>query len=93
MSDPNPCERGECLRAPCDGTPRPTVGRIVHYYPTNAERDEEVPKGEPLAAIVVQVKPMTVLRVFAAFQGQEWDCTPEYADQPTPGHWSWPPRV
>lgn len=77
---------------------QPSVGRIVHYQPQDhlEERD-----GQPFAAIVTAVcsdDGQAVRLKILTPDGRE-DFIPEYgpiyvyAEVPTPGHWSWPPRV
>lgn len=69
---------------------RPTVGRIVHYYPV----DENVRMRNPRAAIITDTYAETTvdLTVFdhaVASFGVEWI---RYSETPKAGHWSWPPR-
>lgn len=68
--------------------PKPTVGRIVHYY--------DVGNPNPLAAIVTYVfknlpDDRCALQVFGADLGDVSGV--EFSETPQPGHWSWPPRA
>lgn len=72
--------------------PLPTVGRIVHYYPTVREPEDSF--GLPQAAIVTLVfAPDTVkLQLFRPFgEATRVQTNVPYSATPTPGHWSWPP--
>ncbi|MDP3768205.1 MAG: hypothetical protein Q8S13_09330 [Dehalococcoidia bacterium] len=72
---------------------KPTVGQIVHYY-----QDDRT----PLAAIITAVDPVNrvQLTVFwprdAPFPVRDHhgniSTRVPFAEAPTPGHWSWPPR-
>lgn len=74
----------------------PTVGRIVHYYPTT---DTMWPG--PLAALVTKVPPDETpkratairLRITAPDKADDIDVDAEYSSDPTPGCWTWPPRT
>lgn len=70
--------------------PRPTVGRIVHYY--SADTD-----GIPLAAIITNVSSSQAGLVgLVAFKGDEtiYDAAAVFNDEVAVGRsWSWPPRV
>lgn len=71
----------------------PSIGRIVHYHSYGTPGGEYLP--EPRAAIITAAAPdqlhvgLAVLNPTGLFFTQ----TVPYADAPTPGHWSWPPRV
>lgn len=76
-------------------TPAANVGRIVHYWPTQQGHHA------PWAAIITglwNIEERTVrLHIFAPYGCAE-DPIPEdgaypYAETPTAGHWSWPPRA
>lgn len=80
---------------------KPSIGRIVHYQSYGTPGGEHEP--ETLAAIVTKVKgcdpelgrdgcPHVSLRVFYD-NGDSNKPEVPYAEVPTPGHWSWPPRV
>ncbi|NKT17598.1 hypothetical protein GS909_07045 [Rhodococcus hoagii] len=75
----------------------PTIGRIVHFTESS---------GRTIAAIVTAVHPdhCVELTVFQPGTAPGWvtlgpkgtpDETPliPFAEQPTPGHWNWPPRA
>jgi hypothetical protein len=75
---------------------KPTIGRIVHFHHTD---------GRVLAAIVTAVYSDThvALTVFqpGAAPGYATEGTDPkspvaripHAEEPTPGHWTWPPRA
>jgi len=69
----------------------PSVGRIVHYQSHGSPGGEYQPK--PCAAIITEVLYENRVRlcVFST-QGLHFPEVP-YSKKPTPGHWSWPPRV
>jgi hypothetical protein len=63
----------------------PTVGRIVHYQATEGDR--------PCAALIVAVYPRGVnLEVFGPTGVNVHRQHVPFAEEPTPAHWSWPPR-
>ena len=69
---------------------KPTIGRIVHFYPT----DEAVRLRHPRAAIVTDTYgfsavDITVFDHAHTAYGVEWAA---YSDTPKAGHWTWPPR-
>lgn len=68
---------------------KPTVGRIVHYYSTEAD----IKDGEPIAALIVSTfgEGIVALTLFLP-NGLAWEEAP-FSEAPRPGHWSWPPRV
>ncbi|WP_306357439.1 MULTISPECIES: hypothetical protein [unclassified Nocardia] len=79
----------------------PTVGRIVHYQTYGTPGGEHPP--ETLAAIVTKAKgcdatlgrdgcPHVSLHVLYG-NGTSDKADVPYAEEPTPGHWSWPPRA
>jgi hypothetical protein len=75
----------------------PTVGRIVHMT-SRGSADGQFPPATR-AAIITEVLPagnaggprvnLCVLNPTGLF----FDLSVPYAEEPTPGHWSWPPRV
>ncbi|QJD50406.1 hypothetical protein SEA_CHRIS_3 [Mycobacterium phage Chris] len=72
----------------------PSVGRIVHFVPPNVEPADAA--AEVRAAIVTDVlSASTGLVGLAVFMPYGIAVPPEvaHADTPTPGCWSWPPRV
>lgn len=80
----------------------PTVGRLVHYHshgsPVRPDGTQKYTP-EPRAAIVTAVPDavfqgsMTVSLAILNPTGLFFDQAVPYSDGPTPGHWSWPPRV
>lgn len=68
----------------------PTVGRIVHYQRYGSPGGEH--KAEPSPAVVTKVLEDRKCALFVMNpNGCYFNETP-YAEKPTPGHWSWPPR-
>lgn len=67
---------------------KPSIGRIVHYH-----QDDAIHPG-PLAALVTGVSDHTTLhlRVFTS-NGDFVKTLVPSAQEPTPGHWNWPPRA
>lgn len=82
---------------------QPTIGRIVHYtshgspvLPDGTQKYKPLPR----AAIVTAVPEPTpdgapgVLSLCVLNPvGMFFDEAVPYAEEPRPGHWSWPPRV
>ena len=75
----------------------PSIGRIVHYHSYGTPGGEYLP--EPRAAIITQVcEPITTevdpvgLAVLNP-TGMFFNHYVPYAEKPTPGHWTWPPRT
>lgn len=79
-------------------TQTPSVGRIVHFQ-TYGTPGGEYPSA-PIAAIVTAVQDVApplengglCVDLFAMYPNGTSHKVP-FADQPTPGHWNWPPRV
>lgn len=80
----------------------PSIGRIVHYHSYGTPGGEYLP--EPRAAIITAVgKPTyfqyssvpTVVASLAVMNptGTFFNQDVPFAEEPTPGHWSWPPRA
>ena len=72
--------------------PAPSIGRIVHYQSYGTPGGEYLP--EPRAAVVTSVGVneqvgLAILNPTGLFFNES---VPP-ADEPTPGHWNWPPRV
>lgn len=78
----------------------PTIGRVVHYQSYGTPGGEY--QAEPRAALITAVKgcdpnhqpgcPHVSLAVLNP-TGLFFTANVPYAQTPTPGHWSWPPRV
>lgn len=78
----------------------PSIGRIVHYHSYGTPGGEYQP--EPRAAIVTAVPPRSdgspgdgsVLSLAVLNPtGMFFNTAVPVAAAPTPGHWTWPPRV
>lgn len=70
---------------------KPSVGRIVHYYPINLDGPA---LGDPLPAIIGRVGPTTVgVNVFGPEGGSQFIPYVAFSETPAQGRWSWPPRV
>lgn len=79
---------------------KPTVGRIVHYYP-DAESDYA---GEgPIPAIITKVtslngvfsrveEAMYRVQIHPFHPGLPFHLDALFTQQDTEGHWAWPPR-
>jgi hypothetical protein len=77
---------------------KPTVGRIVHYQSYGSPGGEY--RSLPRAAVITQtqvenrelgdgVVGLAILNPTGMYFSEKIP----YAETPTPGHWSWPPRV
>lgn len=70
----------------------PTIGRIVHYQSYGTPNGEYLP--EPRASIITEVHDnQTVGLCVLNPTGQFFNREVPFAEEPTPGHWNWPPRV
>jgi len=74
----------------------PTVGRIVHYHSFGTPGGEFKPL--PRAAIVTQVNDdgtigLCAINPTGLFFHERCSAGGPDADSPTPGCWTWPPRV
>lgn len=72
----------------------PSIGRIVHYHSFGTPGGEFKPA--PRAAVVTQVNADVRNSVGLCIlnpTGQYFNTDVPFAEEPTPGHWSWPPRV
>lgn len=87
-------------------TQAPSIGRIVHYHSYGTPGGEYLP--EPRAAIITAIidpsTPPSPLfygadghpRVSLAIMnptGMHFNLDVSFAEEPKPGHWSWPPRA
>ncbi len=83
---------------------RPSIGRVVHYHAYGTPGGEYKPA--PRAAIITEVDRSicddthdfagTMPRVALCIlnpTGMFFNTDVPYAAEPTPGHWSWPPRT
>ncbi|AEV52178.1 hypothetical protein RoPhRER2_gp32 [Rhodococcus phage RER2] len=69
---------------------KPTVGRIVHYQSYGTPGGEYLP--EPRAAIITQVRKAGIVGLCVLNPtGQFFNQEVHFAEEPTPGHWNWPP--
>ncbi len=74
----------------------PSIGRIVHFYPNPLN-----PTGHPSAAIIASVheaqldaeRKMVNLCVISHDGSTSSVRDVPFAAEPTPGHWTWPPRL
>lgn len=69
----------------------PSIGRIVHYHSYGTPGGEYLP--EPRAAIITSVSKSHVGLCVLNPTGMFFIQLVPFAEQPTPGHWNWPPRV
>jgi hypothetical protein len=84
---------------------QPSIGRVVHYQSYGTPGGKFLP--EPRAAIITEVqevpcgvgkdwlnetKTVVGLAVLNP-SGLFFDRGIPFAEEPTPGHWNWPPRV
>lgn len=80
---------------------KPSIGRIVLYHSYGTPGGEYLP--EPRAAIITEVgsdQPGAVYKPAGAVGlcvlnpgGMFFNRDVPFAEEPTPGHWNWPPRV
>ncbi|MFC9432712.1 hypothetical protein [Nocardia sp. NPDC057030] len=71
--------------------PVPSIGRIVHYQSYGTPGGEFAP--EPRAAIITDTgESGTVGLCVLNPTGIYFNRDVPFAHEPTPGHWSWPPR-
>ncbi|AXH67914.1 hypothetical protein J4T99_gp118 [Mycobacterium phage Bromden] len=84
---------------------KPAVGRIVHYQSYGTPKGEYLP--EPRAAVITAIPELlpeqpnsgpegyvpSVSLAILNPTGMFFNEYVPYADEPTPGHWNWPPRV
>ncbi len=76
----------------------PSIGRIVHYHSYGTPGGEYA--SEPRAAIITAVSAYDDGTVISTVdlcvlnpEGMFFNRAVKYSDEPTPGHWTWPPRV
>lgn len=73
----------------------PSVGRIVHYQSYGTPGGEYLP--EARAAVVTTTHPempgMDVGLAVLNPTGMFFNQLVPFAEEPTPGHWNWPPRA
>lgn len=70
---------------------KPTVGRMVHYYPVQSDGKTLVPR----AAVVTEVtsEGAATLKVFDYNAGDYYVLAAKQSDKVEQGTWSWPPVV
>ena len=69
----------------------PSVGRVVHYQSYGTPGGEYLP--EPRAAVITSVTEDKVGLAILNPTGMFFNENVPHAEEPTPGHWNWPPRV
>lgn len=80
----------------------PSVGRIVHYQSHGSPNGQH--KSEPRAVVITRVyeapegsidAPTSMLVDLCVLNptGMYFDQKTPFAETPTAGHWSWPPRI
>lgn len=85
----------------------PSIGRVVHYQSYGTPGGEYLP--EPRAAIITEVHSVSWSPGAGDGDGQKVEAVVglavlnptgmffnervPFAEEPTPGHWNWPPRV
>lgn len=79
----------------------PTVGRIVHYQSYGTPGGEYLP--EARAAVITTVENWHkgfagITNIYVGLcilnpTGMFFNEHVPFAEEPTPGHWNWPPRV
>ena len=77
---------------------KPTIGRIVHYYPTASDHPQDFLNqklGEPIAAVIVKVwtEECVNLRLISDSDSTAWITSICYDEAHSEMSWSWPPRV
>lgn len=71
---------------------KPSVGRIVHYFPVT--EDKVIEGQEPLAAIMTIIHPNSVVGlVIFNPSGHTFNQSIPYSEEPKQGSWSWPKLV
>ncbi|MEV6219773.1 hypothetical protein [Nocardia sp. NPDC051833] len=70
----------------------PSISRMVHYQSYGTPGGEYLP--EPRAAVITEVGENGVVGLCVLNPtGQHFNRGVPFAEEPTPGHWNWPPRV
>jgi hypothetical protein len=69
----------------------PTVGRIVHYQSYGTPDKEFIP--EPYAALIVKLDGNGAHLAVFYDNGVSFKPNVSFSEEPSPGHWNWPPRV
>lgn len=77
---------------------KPTIGRIVHYYPSEYDNPEQWNRGEvgqPIAAVIVRVwsDECVNLRLLTDCDYTPWKTSVVFNEECKEASWSWPPRV
>lgn len=76
----------------------PSIGRIVHYYPTASDNPEDFRNnklGKPIAAVIVKVHSdeCVNLRLITDSESLPWKTSVCFDEALSEMSWSWLPRV
>lgn len=69
---------------------KPSIGRVVLYHRYGTPKGEHLPEPSPAVVVKILDEPSHRCQLFVMNpNGLYFNDTP-YAQEPTPGHWSWP---